>query len=361
VTVAGVAEGHPPPRAPPPIAAGEAETHPAEGRWPAPRFGPLIGHGERMRALFARLARVAQSNAPVLIEGETGTGKELVARAIHDASPRARAPFAVIDCGALPEHLLEGELFGHARGAFTGAVEPRPGAIEAAEGGTVFLDEIGELPLSMQPKLLRLLESRTVRRLGETRHRPVDVRFLSATHQSLEAMVMAGAFRQDLYFRLAVLPARIPPLRERRDDLPGLLAHFLSDGGGALPAPDELLRGLERRRWRGNVRELRSFAERVLTLGAREALASLATDDIAPEAQAADEAPVHLSEELLRLPYRRMRELCLDAVEREYVRTVLARHDQNVSATAAAAGLNRTYLHRLIRRHGLALPAPRGR
>src|SRR6185369_2205461 len=148
--------------------------------WPASSFGSLVGPSVKMRELFARLARVAQSGAAVLIQGETGTGKEVAARAIHEASPRAGGPFVIIDCGALPETLLEAELFGHARGAFTGAVEARPGAIEAADGGTVFLDEIGELPLAMQPKLLRVLESGTVRRLGEAQHRKVDVRFVSA-------------------------------------------------------------------------------------------------------------------------------------------------------------------------------------
>src|SRR5262249_49768276 len=153
--------------------------------------------------------------------------KELAAQAIHETSPRGAGPFVVVDCGALPENLLESELFGHTRGAFTGAIAPRAGAFESAEGGTVFLDEIGELPRRMQPKLLRVLASQTVRRLGETEHRRVDVRFVAATHRDLQAMVGAGAFREDLYFRLGVLEARIPPLRERLEDVPLLLGHFL--------------------------------------------------------------------------------------------------------------------------------------
>ena len=204
--------------------------------WPGPQFGRLIGPSVKMRELFARLARIARAPASVLIEGETGTGKELVARAIHDASPRAGRPFVVIDCGALPENLLDAELFGHARGAFTGAVAARAGAFESAEGGTVFLDEIGELPLGVQPKLLRVLESRAVRRLGENDHRPVDVRVLSATHRDLRTMVNSRAFREDLYFRLAVLPVRVPPLRERPGDIIALAQHFLPrESAGSVP------------------------------------------------------------------------------------------------------------------------------
>ena len=182
--------------------------------WPDTRFGPLVGKSVAMRELFATLARVAAVDATVLVSGETGTGKELVAEAVHGASPRAGGPFVVVDCAALPDQLLQSELFGHARGAFTGAETARAGAIESANGGTVFLDEIGELPLAMQPALLRVLESRTVRRLGETAHRKVDVRFVSATHRDLRAMVTAGAFREDLYFRhRASLPLVVPPLR----------------------------------------------------------------------------------------------------------------------------------------------------
>ena len=231
-----------------------------------------MGNTLVMRELFATLSRVAPMEASVLIHGETGTGKELVARAIHLASPRARQPFVTVDCGALPENLLDAELFGHTKGAFTGAVSARAGAIETAEGGTVFLDEIGEVPISMQPKLLRLLESRTIRRIGESIHRNINVRFVTATHRDLLTMVSTGEFREDLYFRLSVLPIMIPPLRERREDIELLVNHFLGADRGSHVTP-ELMRELISRPWRGNVRELRNFVERARALGAIEALA----------------------------------------------------------------------------------------
>jgi two-component system, NtrC family, response regulator GlrR len=316
--------------------------------WPEARFGPMVGTSIPMRELFARLARVARSEATVLIQGETGTGKEVAAQAIHDASSRAGEPFVIIDCGALPETLLEAELFGHSRGAFTGAVEAKAGAIEAGDGGTVFLDEVGELPLSMQPKLLRVLESRTVRRVGETAHRPVNVRFLSATNRDLRTMVNTRAFREDLYFRLAVLPVTIPPLRERPSDILALVHHFLP--AEALPAvTPQMVRELVARPWLGNVRELRNFVERALALGTREALALSAA---AGNADAAG-AQIRFPPALLALPYKEMRERVLLAAERDYVEALLARHDRDVSAAAEAAGLNRTYLYRLVAKHRL--------
>jgi two-component system response regulator GlrR len=314
--------------------------------WSEPRFGRMVGSTVAMRELFARLARVARSEATVLIQGETGTGKEVAARAIHEASPRAGGPFVIIDCGALPENLLEAELFGHTRGAFTGAVEARAGAIEAADGGTVFLDEVGELPLTMQPKLLRVLESRTVRRLGETGHRSVDVRFLSATNRDLRTMVNTRAFREDLYFRLAVLPVTIPPLRERPADILALVQHFLPPEALSAVSP-QMVRELMARPWLGNVRELRNFVERALALGAREALA------LSGSTSPAGSAELRLPPALLSGSYRDMREQVLDAAERDYLRALLERHDRKVSEAAEAAGLNRTSLYRLITKHGL--------
>jgi transcriptional regulator with PAS, ATPase and Fis domain len=313
--------------------------------WPDGHFGSMVGGSVPMRELFARLARVARSEATVLIQGETGTGKEVAARAIHEASPRAGEAFVIIDCGALPENLLEAELFGHTRGAFTGAVEARAGAVEAADGGTVFLDEVGELPLSMQPKLLRVLESRTVRRVGETAHRPVNVRFLSATNRDLRTMVNTRAFREDLYFRLAVLPVTIPPLRERPADILALVHHFLPKEALSSVTP-QMVRELAGRPWLGNVRELRNFVERALALGTREALALSAPVDIA-------DGELRFPPALLALPYKEMRERVLLAAERQYVEGLLARHDRDVSAAAEAAGLNRTYLYRLVAKHRL--------
>jgi len=327
------------------VVPGPARRQPVE-LWPQPRFGPLVGPSLAMRELFAQLARVAGSEATVLVQGESGTGKELVARAIHDASPRARNAFVIVDCAALPENLIEAELFGHARGAFTGAEEARAGAIETAGGGTVFLDEIGELPLAVQPKLLRVLESRQVRRLGETQQRPVDVRFISATNRDLRGMVNEREFREDLYFRLAVLPIVVPPLRDRPEDILALVQHFVPEQTRDLVGP-ELIRKLLGRRWSGNVRELRNFIERALTFGAAEALAMSAAPESGEGARADGEA------DRSHLPYREARERAIDDFERGYVARLLARHHYEVAAAAQAAGVDRAYLYRLARRHRL--------
>lgn len=318
--------------------------------WPAETFGPLLGKSIPMRECFARIARIAKDDSTVLIQGETGTGKELVARTIHEFSRRVGQPFVVVDCGALPENLLEAELFGHVKGAFTGATHSRGGAFECADGGTVFLDEIGELPLSMQPKILRVLESRTIRRLGESSHRAVDVRIVSATHRDLRTMVNAGTFREDLYFRLAVLPIDVPPLRARAEDIPLLANTFL--GEGTLNA--ELLAELARRPWFGNVRELRNFVARARVLGAEDALASHASQGggAAAPARAPESGeafpPVDPSE-----PFREIRARWIDHLEREYVGKLLGMHQGNVATVSKAAGLDRTYIYRLMRKHDL--------
>jgi two-component system response regulator GlrR len=328
--------------------------------WPTNRFGALLGASECMRELFLCLSRYAASDAPVLLHGETGTGKELAALALHEASPRGAGPFVVVDCGALPETLLESELFGHTRGAFTGAIATRVGAFESADRGTVFLDEIGELPLPMQPKLLRALESQTVRRLGETEHRRVDVRFVAATHRDLQAMVGAGAFREDLYFRLGVLQARIPPLRERVEDLPLLLEHFLRDTPEARVGA-EIVSELGDHRWLGNVRELRSFARRILPMGAPAAWAatrgldwagrSIAPRPSSPVAPAPSQTH-GLPAVSTEAPFKVLREQWVDHLEREYI-GALVRRGLNAPAIAESAGLDRSYVLRLMRKHGL--------
>jgi two-component system, NtrC family, response regulator GlrR len=322
--------------------------------WREPRFGALFGKSTVMRELFARLARVAASDAAILIQGETGTGKELVARSIHDASPRARSPFIVVDCAAMPDNLLEAELFGHTRGAFTGAHTAREGAFEAASGGTIFLDEVGELPLAMQPKLLRVLESRTIRRVGESQHRPVNVRVVTATHRDLAAMVASGAFREDLYFRLAVLPVRVPPLREREDDAIELARSFLPEPMRAAALDPTLERALLSRPWVGNVRELRNVMDRVVSLGPSEALdgEANALSRSRPSAAARgewSEGPTVDS----GVPFKVLRDQWLDHLERAYLTALIAQHGRNITAVAAAAGLDRSYIHRLIKKHDL--------
>jgi transcriptional regulator with GAF, ATPase, and Fis domain len=320
--------------------------------WPRDSFGELVGASASMREVFAQLARLAGANAPVMIRGETGTGKELAARAIHDASPRAAGPFVVVDCAALPPTLVESELFGHARGAFTGALCARAGAFEAAHGGSVFLDEVGELPLAVQPKLLRVLESSSVRRVGESEYRPVDVRVVSATHRDLRQMVNAGAFREDLYFRLAVLPVVLPPLRTRPADIPMLVEKFLADRQLSDLDLDELMH----RPWLGNVRELKNFVEQACALGAAQALslgAQVEVSDALPAECPGSSNPGAISPVSFNQKFKSFREAWIDCGEREYVERLLKRCDYSVARAAREAGLDRTYVYRLIRKYRL--------
>ena len=310
-----------------------------------PAFGDLVGESAIMREVFSQLERVAASDATVLIEGETGTGKEGAAAAIHDASARAERPFVVVDCGAIPANLLESELFGHEAGAFTGAIERRIGAFEQASGGTLFLDEIGELPAELQPKLLRALEAREVRRVGGHTTIRCDVRIVAATNRDLRAEVNRGSFRADLYYRLAVVRIALPPLRDRAGDIPALVAHLLSEIGASramiaeLTAP-EFVAALAAGRWPGNVRELRNHLEQCAVFGERR----LPNVPGVPHPASTVDGT---------LPYEVARRQAIDAFERTYVTSVLARLDGNVAAAARSAGVNRAYLHRLLRRHAI--------
>jgi transcriptional regulator with PAS, ATPase and Fis domain len=282
-----------------------------------------------------------------LLEGETGTGKTVAARAIHAASARASRPFVVIDCGALPPTLLESELFGHERGAFTGADTPRVGGFEAADGGTVFLDEIGEMPVELQPKLLGAIEGRTIRRLGGNVQRPIDVRIIAATNRDLRTEVNAARFRSDLYYRLAVLTIRTPALRERAADIERLSAHILGTLGataaqaGQILTPECLAR-MRREAWPGNTRQLRNYLERCLVL-----------EDVVPMP---DASPAPSSTATIRVDthaiYADARRQAIGEFERIYLRDALRRHDR-VPDAAAEAGLERTYFYRLLRRHGI--------
>jgi DNA-binding NtrC family response regulator len=309
------------------------------------RFGGLFGRSVAMRRVFAVLERVAATDATVLVEGETGTGKELVAEGLHDESPRAGGPFVVFDCSAVSPTLIESELFGHVRGAFTGAVADRQGAFEAADGGTLFLDEIGELPLELQPKLLRVLERREVRRVGSNQARRLDVRIVAATNRSLAREIERGRFREDLYFRLAVVEIALPPLRERPDDIPLLIEHLVRQvGGPEARLPERVTEALRAQSYAGNVRELRNAVSRALSLAGRGPAAP------APTSVAADPQAMTVD---LGAPLREGRDRALDAYERAYLQAALERTGGNVTRAAELAGVNRKFIQRAMKRLGL--------
>ncbi len=317
----------------------------------ATSFGGMIGGSAPMRAVHAVLERAAPTAAPVLITGESGTGKELAARAVHDASPRASGPFEVVDCGGLPPTLIESALFGHKRGAFTSATGDVTGAFERADGGTIFLDELGELPLELQPKLLRVLAEGEVRAVGGTTVRKVDVRVVAATNRDLRAEVNAGRFRADLYYRLAVIQVRMPPLSARLDDLPDICRELLKRIARELKmttpqqVDDETLAHLRRHTWPGNVRELRNHLEQWVILKIAPPLE--------PDAPAARDVAGALTDGLTSLPWRDAKAALIDRFERDYLREVLQATGGNVAEAARRAGVNRVTFFRTINRTGL--------
>jgi transcriptional regulator with GAF, ATPase, and Fis domain len=317
------------------------------------RFGEAIGQGLPMRRIFGLLERVAKTTATVLLMGETGTGKDVLARSIHAQSPRAKGPFEVVDCGAVAPNLIESELFGHERGAFTGAVGSRAGAFERAAGGTVFLDELGELPLELQPKLLRVLEAREIKRVGGNRTLPTDVRVIAATTKNLPNEVKKGRFREDLWFRLAVVPVHVPPLRERLDDLPMLAERILESAGEGekLVISSEVLGELRAHDWPGNVRELRNVLDRAALLARAMGETVIRQVEIAPARVDAE------SDDIFRfrpgLTWREAKSRVDALFERRYLSWLLERHGNNASAAAREAQLDRKYLAEVARRHGL--------
>src|SRR6188474_3092743 len=337
------------------------------------RFGSMIGRSVKMREMFARLEKLARTDTTVLVTGETGAGKELVAEALHDHSPRANGPFVVLDCGSIPPNLIESELFGHERGAFTGATNSYAGAFERAHGGTVFLDEIGELPLAMQPKLLRVLERKEVRRVGGTKTLEVDLRVVAATNRDLGVEVNRGRFREDLYYRLAVARVHVPPLRERKDDLPLLIEHIMTTtpGGETASIAQETIDLMMKHDWPGNVRELRNVIERAVLLSetpesedalrrapvppgtprSNEPSITATPSQTATSAEASMTVPVDVG-----IPFKLAKQNVISEFEKRYISRLLAQHDGNISAAARAAGIDRMSIHKMLHRLGLANP-----
>ena len=323
----------------------------------ATRFEGLVGGSVAMREVFGVLERVARTELTVLVTGETGTGKELVSRAIHDHSPRRTGPFVVFDCGAVARNLIESELFGHERGAFTGAVQARAGVFEQADGGTIFLDELGELPLELQPTLLRVLEQREVRRVGDRKVRQVDVRVVAATNRDLHQLVDEGKFRQDLFYRLAVVEVRLPSLRDRLEDLPLLIPHLLQTAGfphavsGVTPEVELLFRSYH---WPGNLRELRNVLLRAIPFSSGDHIDLQSLPDALRATRPTHATPVPAP--LATRPgltYHEAKEQLIDVFEKRYLEDLVERCDANLSRAAREAGVDRKTIARMLKRHNI--------
>ncbi len=330
----------------------------AAGDTHADTFEPLpgvVGRAPVMADVTRLVRRVAHSDATALVIGETGTGKELVARALHVLGPRASGRFIAVNCAAIPNELIESELFGHVKGAFTGADRDRAGLFEEAHGGTLFLDEVGELRPSLQAKLTRALEEKKVRRVGDARERAVDVRLVAATHRDLESMAQEGSFREDLLYRLRVATIELPPLRERSSDIRLLAAHFLGgvgsrpDGSRLLGFSPDALEAMTMYSWPGNVRELRASVERaaIVAEGPR-----IEVRDLPPEIRSSDAAPPE--SDLGSMTYQAAMEMAREEYTRRYLESVLARTDGRVAAAASIAGIERESFYRLLRRYGVS-------
>ncbi|MCA9564541.1 MAG: sigma-54-dependent Fis family transcriptional regulator, partial [Myxococcales bacterium] len=338
------------------------------------KYGSIVGQNVRMRQIFHILDRIATSSATVIIEGETGTGKEVVARTIHNKSNRSKGPFIVFDCSAVPENLIESELFGHEKGAFTGAARTRKGLFEMAHRGTLFLDEMGELSLELQPKLLRVLESREVRPVGSNKSTPVDVRVVAATNRDLADEVKRGRFREDLFYRLSVVRLNLPPLRERKDDLGLLVDHLLTREQGnrtfdghrritniAAPA----LRALEAYDWPGNVRELANVIERACSFcqgstieieDLPEHIAGRVSTNVEEEPTGPHPSTLHVPSKLNELGFKDAKETWLSAFEKDYIESLLEKNEYNISSAAREADIDRKYFRKLMKKYGIETP-----
>lgn len=350
------------------------------------RFGEIIGRNAALREIYTILEKIAPTDATVIIDGETGTGKEVVARTVHQQSRRREGPFIVFDCGAVPENLIESELFGHEKGAFTGALATRQGVFELANGGTVFLDELGELALDLQPRLLRVLEQREVKRVGGQKTTKVDVRVIAATNRDLQKEVKAGRFREDLFYRLSVVRVSLPPLRERKEDLPLLIKHFLKNGNFNRSATGErkvsqisreALDRMVAYEWPGNVRELHNVVERAVsfadtdTLELRDLPEHVAQPRSSPTIAAArspepivapgmpvqhDAASAPQAVQLGEATFKDAKEKWVASFERDYIAQLLKKNNLNISHAAREADIDRKYFRKLMKKYGLHDP-----
>ncbi|MHB8862219.1 MAG: sigma-54-dependent transcriptional regulator [Pirellulaceae bacterium] len=328
------------------------------------KFETIVGSSGAMRSVYDLIEHVSTSNVTVLIRGESGTGKELVARAIHFNGPRKNRRFVAVDCGALHENLLESELFGHTKGAFTGATSTKKGLFEVADGGSLFLDEIGHTSLALQAKLLRVLQERVYTPVGDTRERKTDVRLIAATNRDLDAMVADESFRQELFYRLSIVPITLPPLRQRKEDIPALAAHFLKrfceESGRDVPAiSPEALHLLLDHQWPGNVRELENVMHRISVLSA----ASIITPADLPleigNPSSAVTACVPRTSQELKERKKEVREKSVEEVERSFVLAALQRSDWNISQAALDVHMQRSNFQALMRRYHIAKPPHR--
>lgn len=325
-------------------------------------FGELVGASRKMRQIFGVLEKISPTLATVIIEGETGTGKELVARAIHTNSLRKDKPFIVFDCSAVAANLIESELFGHMKGSFTGAVKDRKGAFESANGGTIFLDEIGELTLDLQPKLLRALEQREIKRVGSTQPIKLDVRVVCATNRNLKKEVENDRFREDLYYRLSVVKIQMPPLRELPDDIPVLVERMLSsarynqkpDGSFyASRVEDDALKILQRYQWPGNVRELNNVLERSVSFSEKGTINASHLQMIFSEAESGEESTAKTAAIDSNLPFKEAKQQIVESFEKDYLQDLLERNKNNVSKAAREAKIDRKHLRNLLIKYGI--------
>lgn len=328
-------------------------------------FGELVGKSRKMRQIFSLLEKISPSLATIIIEGETGTGKELVAKAIHASSHRKNKPFVVFDCSAVTPTLIESELFGHEKGAFTGAIKQRKGAFEAAYGGTVFLDEIGELSLDLQPKLLRALEQREIKRVGSNEKIPLDVRVICATNRDLKQEVQDGNFREDLYYRLSVVKVHLPPLRERPEDIPLIIKKFLEHSkfnklpDGALKVrlvEDEALKMLQRYQWPGNVRELANIVERTVSMAEGDTITashlSYVFQEVDPLLDSTPELGVNIEVDT-SMPFKEAKQKIVENFEKDYLEELLKKYNYNVSKASREAKIDRKHLRNLIKKYNI--------